>query len=286
MLRSPSSSRGSVLIMALAVVILLVSLTGGFLYAVGVFTLNSGWEETDAKALWLAEAGLQKGIWNLKTPSGNGGQGEDWTTAGTTETLGEGSYTMVVARWDFALAANGATVSASSSISGREPANAIDGDDSTYWQSATKPTPDEPDKPPQEIIVTFPYPLTLNKVRFLVPSGSPPQAPKDYAWQVSTDGTSYTTAVTVTHNSILDRTDTFSAQSDVNYLKLRVTKINGGSIGVRIATLEAIGSKITSAGSITASGNTTSRTVSQTVVADDASPQSQVAYVEPDWVEQ
>lgn len=278
-------SSGSVMVMTLATVLFLVTLAGAFLFAAGTFTLHSGWEETDAKLFWLAEAGEQKGIWNLMTPAGSGGQGEGWTTAGTTESLGDGSYTMVVSRYDFALSANGSSSSATSSNGSNVPANAIDGNDSTYWQSATKPTPDEPDKPPQEIIITFPYNLTINKVRFLVPSGSSQQAPRDYTWAVSADGSSYTTVVTTTNSSALDVTDTFSAQSDVKYLKLRVTKINGGSIGVRIATLEAIGSKITSTGTITTGGDTYTRQVTRTVVADDASPQNQVAYYEPDWQE-
>lgn len=276
---------GSVLIATFAVMIVLINLVAGFLYAAGVFTLSSGWEETDGKLLWLADAGLHKGIWNLMTPASGGGQGESWTTAGTTENLGDGSYTMVMERWDFALAANGATASASSSSGSNVPSNALDGNDSTYWQSEKKPTPDDPDKPPQEIIVTLPYPLTINKVRFLVPAGSSQQAPKDYTWQVSNDGVTYTTAVTATNSSASDVTDTFSAQSNVNYLKLRVTKIDGGNIGVRIATLEAIGSRVTSTGTITATGESYTRTVRQAVVADDASPQNQVSYVEPDWAE-
>ena len=82
--RGRRRERGSILIITLALVILLVSLVGGFLFATGIFISNSGWEETDMKTLWLAEAGLQKAIWNLKTPTGSSGQGESWTTAGTT----------------------------------------------------------------------------------------------------------------------------------------------------------------------------------------------------------
>lgn len=90
--------RGSILLMTLAVVILLVSLAGSFLFATGLFTQQSGWEETDAKLFWLAEAGLHKAIWNYITPPGLGGQGINWQTTGTTESLGDGSYTMVAVR--------------------------------------------------------------------------------------------------------------------------------------------------------------------------------------------
>ena len=275
--------RGSALIMTLALMILLVSLVGGFLYSAGVFTLSSGWEETDAKVIWLAEAGLQKAIWNLKTPAGSGGQGESWTTAGTTENLGDGSYTMVVARYDFALAANGATASDNpvQTDGTIAPAKAIDGNDSTYWESLNEPRSNSP----QDIIITFPYPLTINKVRFLAPSSE--TRPRDYEWAVSTNGSSYTTVVTVNNNNATDVTNTFSAQSNVSYLRLRTTQDGQGNPKVvRVSTLEAIGAKITATGTVTATGQTYTRTVIQTVVADDGSPQNQVAYYEPDWTEQ
>ncbi|GEM_PF-2594735 len=274
--------KGSVLLMTLTLTILLVSLAGGFLYATGVFIQNSGWEETDAQLFWLAEAGMQKGIWNLKTPSGSGGQGESWTTAGTTESLGDGSYTMVVEVWDFALSANGSTASDSPAQSGSSvgPAMAVDGDDSTYWESSGKPK----NNAPQDLIIAFPYPLTVNKVRFLAPSSS--TRPRDYTWAVSSDGSSYTTVVTGSNNNSTDRTDTFSAQSGVTYLRLQTTEDGQNNPKtVRIATLEAIGSRITSTGTITAGGDAYTRTVRGTVVTDDASPQSQVAYKEPDWLE-
>ncbi len=273
-----SGQKGVILVTTFIIMILLTAIAAAFLYMNSVQTLNIGYDIPDSQAVWLAEAGLQKAIWNLKTPTGSGGQGEDWTTSGTAENLGAGSYNMVVARWDFCLATNGSSASASSALAGNPASSAIDGNDTTYWESATKPTPDEPDKPPQEIIITFPYPLAINKVRFLVPSGSSQQAPKDYTWEVSSDGITYTIVVSVQNSSAMSVTNTFSAVSNVNFLKLRVTKINGGSIGVRIATLEAIGSKINSTGTV----NTLTRQVQQTVVADDA---TQTASNEIDWTE-
>lgn len=280
--------QGSILIMTMALVILLVSLVGGFLYAVSVFVNNSGWEETDAKVLWLAEAGLQKAIWNLKTPTGSGGQGENWTTAGTTENLGGGSYTMVVSRYDFALAANGGTASASSSNGVNVSSRANDGNDTTFWESASAPSTSAP----QTITIAFPYTLNLNKARFL--SSTSANVPRDYTWQVSSDNSTYTTIKTVTGNTCTNRTDTFTTQSNVNYLRLRVTRSNTSSARVRVYTLEALGSKITSTGTMTTGGNTLTRTVVQTVVAMDGVTiptcstvtTPAVAYYEPDWVEQ
>lgn len=266
--------KGSVLILTCIIVTSLIVVAESFLYMTTIKTRVSGYNVTDLKALWLAEAGIQKAIWNLMTPIDQGGQGEDWTTTGTTETIGSGSYTMVVARWDYALAANGASAQASSQSNGNVAANAIDGNDATYWQSLGKPVPDAP----QEIVIAFPYAIAINKVRFLVPSGSASQRPKDYTWQVSSDNVSYTVVVDKKNSNSDEVTDIFTAESDVNYLKLHVTKIQGGSIGVRVATLETIGSKISSTGTV----GLINRKIEQSLSADDA---TKTAVTQKDWNE-
>ena len=271
------SESGVILLSTFIVMLTLTAIVTGLLYMISIQTKGIGWDIPSSKAAWLAEAGLQKAIWNLKTPTGSGGQGESWTTTGTSESLGSGSYTMVVARYDFALAANGASASDSpvQTSASVGPSKTIDGDDATYWESLRKPASNDP----QDLIITFPYTLTINKVRFLAVSSN--ERPKDYTWDVSTNGSTYTTVVTVNNNNSTDVTDTFTAAANVNYLRLRTTKIGAGSNGVRIATLEAIGSKITSTGTV----SSLNRKIEQSIVADDASPQNQVAYHEPDWNE-
>ena len=273
-IRDVRYEKGVALLFTLMVMIVLTSVVGAYLGFVQYSTRSAGAQISDSQALYLAEVGLQKAIWNLMRTAANGGQGENWTTAGTTENLGEGSYTMVVERWDWALADNNATVSASSEDGSNVAANAIDGSDTTYWQSASKPTPGNP----QEVIVFFPYTLTINKVRFYLPSSSSQQRPKAYSWQVSADNISYTTVASNSNNSDTDITDECAAQSNVNYLKLEVTKVGGGSAGVIIATIEAIGNKITVTGTV--DGN--SRDIEETVAVDDASEE---AYDQIDWNE-
>lgn len=270
--------KGAVLISTFIIMVALIAIGTVFLYMVSAQTKGIGSVPT-SKAVWLAEAGIQKTIWNLKTPSGSGGQGENWTTTGTTENLGDGSYTIVVARWDFALAANGSIASDSpaQTSSSLLPSKAIDGNDSTYWQSLNRPT----NSNPQSITIAFPYTLTLNKVRFLSPDAG--SRPREYTWQTSSDGSTYTTVYTGnTGNqaSLTDVTNTFTAASGVNYLRLRITRCQAGasSTRARIATLEAIGSKITSTGTVA----TLNRTLEQTVVADDA---TQTALDQIDWNE-
>ena len=269
-----NAKRGTVLIMTFIIMATLAAITTGFLYMISIQLRGSAYDVASSKALWIAEAGIQKAVWNLKTPSGSGGQGEDWTTADTTESLGNGAYKMVVVRWDWALSSNSATASASSENGSNVASNAIDGNDSTYWQSGSKPTPDNP----QEIIITFPYTLTINKARFLVPSGSSQQRPKEYSWQISTDGSSYATVASYTNNANTDVTDEFTVAANVNYLKLEVTKVAGGSAGVIIATLEAIGNKIISTGTV----DVIDRHIEQTVAVDDS---TETAYDQIDWNE-
>ena len=294
---------GSVMIATLAVMLLLISLVGGFLFAAGTFSLHSGWEETDAQALWLAEAGLHKAAWNLRTPASGGGQGETWTTAGTTETLGAGSYTMVVTAWDFALATNSGTATAKSSSSGHPASDAIDNSTATYWESANN-VRNTGASNEEWVQVQFPYTLTINKARFIVPSGSNPNRPQEYDWEASTDGSTFTTITggtlgsdgDVTGNTCNDRTDTFPPVTGVNYLRLNVTRTNTNNRQARIATLEVAGQKITSTGTVASGGQTVTRTVVQTVVSRDgatalsacaSSPLAVSASVsvEPDWVE-
>lgn len=266
----PSAEKGTVLLLTFIMMASLTAITVSFLYMTSTQLKGSGYDLASSKALWLAEAGIQKAVWNLKTPIGSGGEGEDWATSGSTENLGDGSYTMVVARWDFALEDNGSSASATSEQGGSTAIKAIDGKDGTFWQGDTPTLAN-----PQDLIITFPYTLTINKVRFLASTSA--RRPKDYSWQVSTDGINYTVVSNVSNNTLLDVTDAFTAVSSIKYLKLRITANAGGS-GVRVSTLEAIGSKITSTGSV-ASLN---RKIEQTIVADDV---AQTAFDEIDWNE-
>ena len=78
----------------------------------------------------------------------------------------------------------------------------------------------------------------------------------------------------------MDETNEFAAAHNVNYLRLWVSKIGGGALqeGMRVSTVEAIGSKITVTGTVY--GN--SRAIEETVAVDDASEE---AYDQIDWNE-
>jgi urease alpha subunit len=92
------SRKGSILILSFMILIALISIVANYLYMTSAVTKSAGYGEVDDKLFWLAEAGIQKAVWNLVTTVGQGGEGLNWTTTGTTESLGDGTYTMVVTR--------------------------------------------------------------------------------------------------------------------------------------------------------------------------------------------
>lgn len=278
---------GAALILTFLIMVTTASVVIGFLLMISTQARETGSDAASSKALWLAEAGLQKAIWNLKTPLGSGGQGEDWETTGTTESLGDGNYTMLVDRWDFAHASDSttgggfvwavgmvpATASVSSETMGHPGPNAFDTNETTYWESVTASSPADP----ESITATFPSALMLNKVTFLVPEGSLGNKPVDYTWEVSSDGVNFSPVVTKTGNNAMFVTDTFTAVPNVSDLKLNVTQ-NAGAATVQVAIVEAVGSKITSTGTVSG----VKRKVEVAVIADDA---TQTAYTQKDWDE-
>ena len=86
-LQLTAKEKGAVLILTFIMMTTLTAITVAFLYMSSTQLKGSGYDVASSKALWLAEAGIQKAIWNLKTPVGSGGQGENWTTPSSQITL-------------------------------------------------------------------------------------------------------------------------------------------------------------------------------------------------------
>ncbi|MBU0759916.1 MAG: hypothetical protein KKC66_04185 [Candidatus Omnitrophica bacterium] len=63
------AKRGSVLIMTFIIMATLISITLGFLFMMSIQLKGSGYDVASSKALWLAEAGLQKVIYQIKNSS-------------------------------------------------------------------------------------------------------------------------------------------------------------------------------------------------------------------------
>ena len=270
-----TKQEGFVLLLTLLIMTSLSAIAGALVVSLTADFRQVAIRANDAKAFWIAEAGVEKAIWNLKTPVVSGGLGENWTTLGMTENLAGGNYLMEVTDWDFALSANGTTVAATSSGSGTGPQDAIDNNSLTYWESNAVPSNGNP----QDLTLHFPYPMTINKAKFVSPSTG--SRARSYLWQVSPDNITYTTVFTgsnVAYNAA-GTTNDFTAVSNVNYLRFRVTRDGQGSPNrVRISTIEVMGKKIISTGTI----NSLSRQLQQTTVVDDS---TQTSYDERDWNE-
>lgn len=80
-----------ILLIAIAVVVM------SFIYLITARITRTGYEQSRTKALYIAEAGINKAAWYIITPQGLGGHGNSWRTTGTTETFADGNYTISVA---------------------------------------------------------------------------------------------------------------------------------------------------------------------------------------------
>ena len=264
---------GSVLILNFIILGALIAILTSFLYMTSIESKVSGNNIVDSKLFWLAEAGMQKAIWNLKTPVANGGQGEDWTTTGTTESFGNGTYTMEVDKFDRAADVNNCVASVTDFVPGHGPENINDPDNNTYWESPAKPV--RPDF--EAVVLAFPSPITIAKARFVVPPISNEYIPKEYSWQVSSDGVNYTTVFFEGQNTETAVTNIFPPVSDVNFLRFKITKVQGGSGCVaRIGKIKAVAHNIIS----TANLEGFVCTIEQTAVVDEA---TQTASDQIDW---
>jgi hypothetical protein len=245
----------------------LTAIVVGFIYLTSTQLKGSGYDVASQKALWLAEAGIEKAIWYLKTAPASGGYGENWTTTDPlTESLGDGSYTLEVAAWDFALATNGAF--ASDSPTGTNPTFVNDNNDSTYWESNGVPSTTT-----QIITIQFPYPISINNASFVVPTGG--NAPNLFTFDVFTPATSSWTTV-----RNIRTTTKFLVKSGVTQLRLSITAGLTADQKVRVASINTTGMKITSTGTVSG----VSRTIVQTVVVKQTT-QTGYGYAEPDWNE-
>jgi len=87
-------NKGNVLL----VFIMLVGLSMIIFTVISMISMRireSGINTADSQAFYLAEAGLNKAVWYLGTPSGQGGKGSDWRGA-VIEAFGDGTYSVTV----------------------------------------------------------------------------------------------------------------------------------------------------------------------------------------------
>ena len=92
--------RGSILLATLSMMLVLIALTGYYLFAVKSYQNNAGWDDSRSRIFWLGEAGLHKGIWNLQHSVAQGGWGNQWNGVRTEgpAVLGVGFYLVQATR--------------------------------------------------------------------------------------------------------------------------------------------------------------------------------------------
>jgi Tfp pilus assembly protein PilX len=92
--------KGAVLLFTLMVMIGLTSVVGAYLGFVQYSTRSTGAQISDSQAIYLAEAGLQKAVWNILTPVPKGGWGKFGAGQSRSEeaSFGAGTYSVTASR--------------------------------------------------------------------------------------------------------------------------------------------------------------------------------------------
>jgi len=88
--------KGFMIPMAFILVVALVVIVGSITVITTTGIRNISQRVEDEKALYIAEAGMNKAIWYLTNPPEEGGMGIDWRTTGVTEEFGGGTYSIVI----------------------------------------------------------------------------------------------------------------------------------------------------------------------------------------------
>jgi hypothetical protein len=91
-----NNRRGNVLLVAFIMTTGLAITVGSLVLLAATGIKNTDYALRRTKAFYLAESGRQKALWYLITPTQQSGKGIGWRTSGTTESFGDGSYTLRV----------------------------------------------------------------------------------------------------------------------------------------------------------------------------------------------
>lgn len=240
-----ANRKGAVLIGVFVILVALTAISAAFITMVRFEAQNTGTELNDAKAFYLAEAGLAKARRALTTGGQAVGWGESDTALGagtytvTTADNGDGTYTIIsegyvpndtnpVARRRVEERNISATVSgltnlcigaaatASSSRGANVPARAIDGSLSTWWQANGNPSPASP----QWLRVNLGSAKTFNRVIFTEPAGNTITA---YTIQHSSNGSSWTNVSSPVATKVGTTTTVNFTAVTKRYHRIRIT---------------------------------------------------------------
>jgi len=270
------SERGVVLLFTFILTFMLTTITVIFLNTVSFEEKRTRFPLVDRQTLNTAEAGLNKAVWYLQNEAPDNTTDGSWRGA-VSEAVGGNSYAVTVANLNLSLEP-GTTATALSQSN--PPANAIDNNTGSSWRSSGPVT--------QWLRIAFPASsiFYVNAIRLVVRNAQSGR-PKNYSWETSSDGATWSTVATVTnatYSGSNDRVDTFSPQAGVNFLQLTVTDVyGGGNPDVRVAEIDVRAVRIDSTCTITSGGQAITHTVTQKAIVDTSTGVPQVTAQPKSW---
>jgi hypothetical protein len=91
-------SKGNLLITFILLVALSITIFA-YIDMIGFRIKDTGIKVSEFDAFYAADAGLNKAIWNLATPTAQGGKGMTWRTTSSWESFGRGGYSITVTNY-------------------------------------------------------------------------------------------------------------------------------------------------------------------------------------------
>ena len=88
-------NKGNLLVTFIMVTALSITIFA-FLSYVAIRLTESGIRTSEIESFYVADAGVNKAVWYLATPTGSGGKGVTWRTTGSYEAFGWGGYLLTV----------------------------------------------------------------------------------------------------------------------------------------------------------------------------------------------
>ncbi len=88
-------SKGNLLVTFILLIALSITVFS-YLYLIGFRLKESGIRVSENQSFYAAEAGLNKAIWYLSTPTAQGGKGTSWRVTSSQEAFGRGKYYITV----------------------------------------------------------------------------------------------------------------------------------------------------------------------------------------------
>ncbi|MFH0876731.1 MAG: discoidin domain-containing protein [Candidatus Omnitrophota bacterium] len=227
-----TQNSGSALVTVFIFSIVLSGLVVAYLDMVGILHQETLHKKNRYRVINMAEAGVNKMAAYLSGTAPDLSTNGSWRGTVTQTEAGQ-SYTAAVGD----LLLEGPAISATSSSGANTPWSVMDGSANTYWLSSGS----VPQTLTWSLATSGQWTIYVCRTRMLMGSGNQAKFPKDYTWQISTDGLTWTTVVTKTGNTNTDVTDTFTLQQ-ANYIRLNVTQTQWASTPVvNIAEVEIFG---------------------------------------------